>query len=71
MGLEELLLEDAKNQGESQGIKKGIKIGAKQEREQIIHNLIYKTNLPDQQICDLVPVSLNFVKKERMKLRNN
>ena len=61
MGLEELLLEWAKNEG--------LKLGKEQEREEFVHNLIVKLNLSDEQICDLVPVELNFVKKEREKLK--
>jgi len=51
--------------------KEEIEIGLKLGREQVIHNLILKLNLSDEQICDLVPVNINFVKKLRAKLKNN
>lgn len=67
MGLEELLLEWAENKG----IEEGKILGKEQLREEFVYSLIVKFNMSDEQICNSFPVELNFVKKEREKLKIN
>jgi predicted transposase YdaD len=64
MGLEEMLLDIARTDGE----KRGIKLGEKRGIEQVVMNMLRK-NLTDETIADLANVTVDYVQKMRKSLK--
>lgn len=69
MGIEELLLERAKNQGLEEGIEKGFEKGEQEKSHAVVENLILKLGFSDEQAASIAEVSLDFIKKVRSGLK--
>lgn len=75
MGVEEILLEQAKDQGikigEKKGLEKGVRKGRKKERLELSYILSKKLILKgesNEYICDLLDVDVEFVENIRKEL---
>lgn len=68
MGIEELLLDRAKNEGLVKGKAVGKTIGAIEKSREVVANLITKLGLSDEQAAEVAEVSIVFVKKVRKEL---
>ena len=65
MGLREVLLEDARHQGETIGEKRGLQQGIAQEKRLFVQTLIRESEFDDRKIASLTAVEEAFVRKLR------
>ena len=74
MGIEEMLIERFKKQGEERGIKKGIEKGIEKGREEeklsFIKNLLLNTDFSISKIAALANATETFVRKVKKSLKN-
>lgn len=72
MGIEELLLAQARKEGELRGElrgeERGLQQGIEQEKQTFVHTLIKETTFGDRKIASLAGVALDLVKETRAKL---
>jgi predicted transposase YdaD len=69
MGIEEILIEDARQEGEIKGIEKGEIIGIEKGIVLLVSNVIKKhPKWSDEKIADLLEVSIETVKSVRADL---
>ena len=64
MGIEELLLVQARHEGEARGEARGIK----SKERSVVQSLIRDTDFDDSKIASLATVTISFVKKVRAQM---
>lgn len=68
MGVMEVILKQAREEGLQQGLEQGLQQGAEQKSREFVSNLITMTDLCDTDIAKAVVVPIDFVRKVRIDL---
>ena len=71
MGIEEIILEQARQEGIEKGMEKGMEKGKLEALEMAIRSLIIKMGLGNEQVAATLEVPLSLVLEVRQKMEGN